>query len=118
MFTHRKRFAVITAQLSCLLAGCASEPVSVAPMPPAKYLILGKARGEACGSFGILTPPLYFVPMGLNTRVQKAQQRALASVPGATSLINVELQDDWYWWILASTRCTTISGDAIKEARK
>lgn len=101
-----------------LLQGCASAPVNVAPMPPAKYETLGHATGEACGSLGFLATAYYFVPMGINSRVDRAYQRALESVPGATALINVELKEDWYWWLIGTVRCTTVSGDAIKEAAK
>lgn len=83
-------------------------------MPPAKYQRLGQATGQACGSLGILGTAYYFIPMVLNSRVERAYQRALESVPGATSLINVELQEDWYWWVIGTARCTTISGEAIR----
>lgn len=118
MDRYRTSVAVIAVGGLTLLAGCASTPVNIAPMPPASYQVLGKAKGEACGSFGILGPALNFIPMGLNSRVQNAHQRALASVSGATGLINVQMQDDWYWWWIATTRCTTVSGDAIREARR
>lgn len=111
-------YGLITGVLVSLivLSGCASTPVTVASLPPAKYEKVGHATGEACGSFGILTPPLNFIPMGLNSRVETAYQRAIESVPGATSLLNVEYKEDWFWWVIGTTRCTTISGDAIKKA--
>jgi hypothetical protein len=55
--------------------------------------------------------------MGLNGRVQSAYDNALASVPGATGLINVRLKEDWAWPIVVTTRCTSITGDAIKEIK-
>jgi len=98
-----------------LLTGCGSAPILVAPLPPLKYEKVGNAVGEACGSNGILSPPLYFIPMGINSRVETAYQRALESVPGATGLVNIEYKEKWFWWVLASTKCTTITGDAVKE---
>lgn len=98
------------------LAGCASAPFTIAPMPPAKYQVLGKAEGKACGSLGFLATAYYAVPIGLNTRVERAYQEALASVPGATSLVNVNIVEDWQWLLLVTMRCTTITGDAVKEA--
>jgi hypothetical protein len=55
--------------------------------------------------------------MALNSRTERAYENALESVPGATGLINVKIQDNWGWAVLVSLRCTTISGDAIKEVK-
>lgn len=98
------------------LAACASAPFTIAPMPPAKYQVLGRAEGKACGSLGFLATAYYVAPIGLNTRVERAYQEALASVPGATSLVNVNIVEDWNWALVVTMRCTTITGDAIKEA--
>ncbi len=57
-----------------------------------------------------------FLPRGLNECVERAHEGAVASVPGATGLVNVTLQERWYWWGLASAGCTKISGDAIRSA--
>ena len=118
MDTRRRLISGLMILVLLAIAGCASDPVTVAPVPPAKYRILGKATGNACGSIGIVGAAYYFIPMGLNSRVERAYDRAIQSVPGATGLVNVELKDDWFWWLLASTRCTTVSGDAIKEEKK
>ncbi len=101
--------------LAGVLAGCASKPVNVAPLPPARYQVLGQAEGKGCGSLGVIFTAFYVVPFGLNERVESAYQDALASVPGATSLINVSYVEHWEWWLLATRRCVTITGDAIKE---
>ena len=77
-------------------------------MPPVKYQTLGKASGDACGTLFTL------IPIGLGSRVQKAYEDALTSVPGATALLNTELKEDWYWWYLGVTKCVTITGDAIR----
>ena len=98
-----------------VLGGCASTAYNVTPLPPANYQVLGKASGKACGSLGILSTAYYAIPMGLNSRVEDAYQEAVKSVPGATSLINVQMQEDWYWWFIGTARCVTITGDAIKE---
>jgi hypothetical protein len=103
-------FAVLLA-----VQGCASSPVNITPLPKSQTETIGRATGTACGSLGLLGTAYYFVPMGLNSRVERARIRALESVPGATNLQNVEISEDWYWWIIGTVRCTTISGDAIKE---
>ena len=97
-----------------LLGGCASEPVNVAPAPPPSFERLGAATGEACGSLGILATAYYLIPIGLNSRVERAYQRAVASIPGATALVNVTYQEDWFWWLIGTARCVTISGEAIR----
>jgi hypothetical protein len=106
----------LSAVFACfLLTACGSAPIMVGKLPPPKYEKLGPASGEACGTLGLLTPPVNFIPMALNSRVEDAYQQAIESVPGATGLLNVEYSEEWFWWVLATTRCTTIKGDAIKE---
>jgi hypothetical protein len=100
------------------LSGCASQYTTISPKPPEKYEILGHAEGSATGHLGVLGTAYYFVPMGLNSRVQNAYGNALKSVPGATGLVNVTLQESWYWWFIATARTTTISGDAIREVKE
>ncbi len=106
---------LITALSSAVLAGaCRSEFVNVAPLPPAQYEKLGPAESEACGHLYFILPWHQLFPRGLNERVERAYAGAVASVPGATGLINVSLRERWYWWGLASARCTMIKGDAIR----
>ena len=113
--SFRRAVTISTVVLSFLLTACGSNPIMVGKLPPPKYEKLGAATGEACGTLGLLTPPINFIPMALNSRVEDAYQQAIQSVPGASGLINVEYTESWTWWVLATTRCTTITGDAIKE---
>ena len=99
------------------LSACSSDPINIAPLPPVKYEILGKAEGQACGSLGLLATAYNFVPMGINGRVENAYKAALDSVPGATSLVNVEVSETWVWWVIGTMRCTTIKGDAVKGSQ-
>ena len=108
-----KRLLSVVAA-GALLGGCASGFVNVAPTAPAQYAHLGPATGSACGSLGVLSTPYYVVPMGLNSRVERAYANAVASVPGATALLNVTVQENWYWWLIGTSRCVTITGEAIK----
>jgi hypothetical protein len=39
----------------------------------------------------------------------------VASVPGATALIDVTMQEDWYWWFIGTARCVTVKGEAIHD---
>jgi hypothetical protein len=106
--------AVLIVFSVLLLTACASRMVMVAPQPPAQYSRLGPAKGTACGSLGVLSTAYYVVPMALNSRVQRAYDAAVESVPGATALIDVTYQENWYWWIIGTARCVTIQGVAIQ----
>jgi hypothetical protein len=100
--------------VGAVVAGCASEYVKVAPKPPDQYTRLGPAKGSACGALGFVINWASFVPMGLNSRIERAYANAVASVPGATGLVDVTLEESWAWWIVVTSRCTTVSGVAIK----
>lgn len=97
-----------------LMAGCASGFTTVSPKPPQQYSRLGNATGTACGSLGVIATAYYFIPMGINSRVDNAYNNAVASVPGATGLIDVTIQENWSWWFIGTSRCVTITGEAIK----
>lgn len=101
-----------------LLGGCASGLTTIAPQPPEHYEKIGPATGKATGSIGILGTVTNFIPMGLNTRVYRAYDNAVASVPGATGLIDVTLDESWFWWVIGTGRTVTISGEAIREIRQ
>ncbi len=106
--------ALLLLAASLMLGGCASGFTNIAPTPKGEYQKLGAASGSACGSLGLLATAYYFVPMGLNTRVERAYADAVASVPGATGLVDVTVQEDWYWWVLGTARCVTVKGEAIR----
>lgn len=97
------------------LAGCASGFTTIAPMPPQKYEKLGTVSGKSTGSLGILGTAYYFIPMGLNSRIDSAYNNALQKAPGATALIDVTYEESWFWWIIGTGRTVTITGEAIKE---
>jgi hypothetical protein len=52
--------------------------------------------------------------MGINGRVANAYKNAVDSVPGATALVDVTIQEHWAWWLFATSRCVTVTGEAIK----
>lgn len=114
MKSSARSFATLTITACTALAGCASGFTTVVPTPPEHYERLGKATGSACGSLGVVSTAYYVIPMGANSRVERAYSDAIASVPGATGLVNVTMQEDWYWWLIGTARCVTITGDAIK----
>lgn len=114
------RTSAIAGSLLCgaaLVGGCASGFTTVAPQPPAQYEKLGPASGSASGSLGILGTAYYFIPMGVNSRVERAYNDAVASVPGATGLIDVTIDENWWWWVIGTGRTVTVSGEAIREVQ-
>ena len=99
-----------------VLSGCASNFKNIAPLPPEKYEKLGQVTGTACGSLVSLGggTAYYFLPIMLNSRIDRAYEEALQSTKGATSLIDVTIDEYWLWWVLGTSRCVTITGEAIK----
>lgn len=119
MLHHRKVFCMILplAILCTALTSCSSELHTIYKTPPAKYEKLGRVSGSATGSLGVVSTAYYAIPMGLNTRTERAYADALSKAPGATSLIDVSYQESWYWWVIGTARTVTISGEAIKETK-
>lgn len=102
---------------SAMLSACSSGFTTIAPLPPEKYEIIGPTQGESVGSLGLLGTAYYFIPMGLNSRVNSAYENALTNAPGSTGLIDVTIEESWFWWVIGTARTVTISGVAIKEVR-
>lgn len=114
----RKIIATTFIALSLLVfSGCSSKEVTIEQKQPEKYEVLGKATGTGSGSIAIGPTAYNFIPMGLNSRSERAYENALKSVPGATSLINVTYSEDWFWWIIGTNRTVTVTGDAIREIK-
>jgi len=107
-------YAVALLTAAAISVGCASHLTNIAPLPPNSYEELGPVTGKACGSLGIVSTAYYVIPMGLNSRVERAYQDALNAAPGATALIDVTMKENWYWWIIGEARCLTLSGEAIR----
>lgn len=105
---------LVSVALCAGLAGCAGGFTTVAPRPPAEYTALGHTEATACGNMFLLATLYNFIPYGLNDRVDRAYAQAVAKVPGARSLTRVSIDEDWYWWVLGTRRCTTVGGEAIK----
>lgn len=113
----RRLILLVILPLMLGLQGCASEPVNVFPLPPAKYEVLGPVTGVGCGTLALVGMVLNFIPLEFNSRVERAYRQAVETIPQTTSLINVRVREDWFWWVLATTRCTVISGDAVREIK-
>lgn len=106
--------AAIIAIASFFL-GCTSPVVMIAPEPPERYEVLGDAEGKACGHLLFTYSSVYnLVPIGMSTKLDRAHTRALASVPGATSLVNVVVSDSYFTYVLGNAHCVKIQGQAIR----
>lgn len=110
--TLARRAAVAVAM--CGISACTGGLITIAPTPPPAYQQLGHATGTGCGTMLLAYPAYNFIPVMLGSRSERAYSNAVESVPGATSLVDVTLRESWYWWILGTTRCVTIEGEAIK----
>ena len=94
--------------------GCSSDWVELSPIPPAIYTNLGPAEGEACATYVMALPWHQLFAFGSSDRLVRARTAAIASVPDATGLVDVTLQERWAWWGLFSRRCAIVRGDAIR----
>lgn len=102
------------AALSLVIAACSSTPTNVTTSPSETTKSLGSTEGRACGQLLILSSLYNFIPAGLNSRVERAYNNALENKPGAKSLVNVTVQEDWYWWFFGTARCVTVKGEAVQ----
>jgi hypothetical protein len=83
--------------LGCTLAACSSTMLKIPGEPiQANEQSLGQVHG---GATGIML--FQFIPIGQNTRFERAYAQALNSKPGATRLTDVVIHEHWFWaWLL------------------
>ena len=113
-FNLRSMYRVSLMLYTIFIVGCSSGFTVIGKRSPENFQRLGKATGEACGTI-IVGPTAYnAIPIGLNSRTERAYQNALDNVPGSTTLIDITLEENWIWWVIGSTRCVKITGEAIK----
>ena len=113
-FRREFRSRLLVTTLACIATGCSSGFVSLSPRMPATATPLGHATGRACGMIVPYAGAEQFLPLMVPSRLDRAYERALQSVPGATTLQDVTIQDDWLWAIVGLYMCTTISGEATR----
>lgn len=93
---------------------CSSGWVDLSPLPPATYEKLGPAEGEACATNPLALPWHQVFAYGGADRLERARDAAVASVPGATGLLDVSLQERWAYYGLFSRRCAIVRGEAFR----
>jgi len=94
-----------------LAVGCVSEPLkfpTTAELKTKSYDVLGEGEGQATGLMLFA-----FIPIGQNERYVKAYDAAVKSKEG-DALIDVTVQENWFWaWVLNGYQ-THIKGTVIK----
>ena len=98
------------AALLLMLTSCTSAPLKIPtePIQPNEQE-LGPAEGNATGIM-----LFQLIPIKQNQRFVQAYQQALESQPGATRLVDVEIQERWFWaWVL-NGYSFTVRGTAVK----
>lgn len=96
-----------------LASGCASFPHQITYQLPEQYQRLGHAEGSACGVLLFGFSPLQFIPALTTSRVERAYDNALKSVPGALYLDGMTI-DEYYFWLFGTVWCTRIEGEAVR----
>lgn len=90
------------------LFGCVSAPLKIDNLAQKEYDILGEAEGSAVGIM-----LFNFIPIGQNTRFERAYDAAVQS-KGGDVLLTPEISERWFWaWILNGYK-TTVKGTVIK----
>ena len=91
------------------------KPEPPPKQPPERYEVLGDAEGKECGHLLVTYSSLYnLVPIGMDTKLERAHAAALASVPGATGLVNVIVSESYFTYLLGNAHCVKIQGQAIR----
>lgn len=99
---------VLLVSLVGLVAGCSSRRAPIAPALPSHYEDLGPAQGRACGV------QIALLPFALNSRIERAYQAAVRSVPGAVAVRDVTMTDRWIWIGIGTQWCATVRGIGIR----
>jgi hypothetical protein len=108
------RILILLLMVLAVATACSSDWVDLSPLPRTPYEKLGPAEGEACALSFLALPWHQFFQLGATDRLERARADAIASVPGATGLIDVTLQEHWTYWVLFSRRCAVVRGEAVK----
>lgn len=91
------------------LFACNSVPLQINTGPIADTeKTLGSTFGQGTGVllFGV-------IPIGQNDRFETAYTRAVHSVPGATRLTNVTIEEKWFWAYVLTGYKFRVKGTAV-----
>jgi hypothetical protein len=77
------------------------------------YANLGPVEGEACATYLLALPWHQLFAIGATDRFMRAREKAIASVPEATGLVEVTSRRAGHGGLF-SRRCAIVRGDAIR----
>jgi len=82
-------------------------PIDTGPVGPDEEILDSTyAQGTGILLFG-------FIPIRQNTRFERAYEKAVARVPGATRLTNVTIEESWYWAFILNGYKFRLDGTAV-----
>ena len=105
-----KHLKVVSLGIFLLLAlACTSTPLHLqtAPVGPDEQ-VFGPVEGS---STGIML--FHFIPINQNNRFVSAYQQAVATRGGTTRLVDVTMQERWFWAWLLNGYIFHVSGTAV-----
>jgi len=88
--------------------GCASVPLEIPNAGKMDYEEIGEGVGSATGVM-----LFQLIPLGQNTRFQRAYQAAVDS-RGGDALLNPTVSERWFWAYILNGYTTTVRGTVIK----
>jgi len=90
-------------------AACTSGLVKIhtLPMQPNEQ-VLGEAEGSASGVM-----LFQLLPLGQNTKLERAQAEAMAKFPNANRLVDLTMEESWFWFYFGSCYSVSITGTAV-----
>ena len=109
------RKAILMILIGCFAFGCASNPLEISTLQnktsDKDYRVLGPGEGGAVGImlFG-------FIPIGQNTRFERAYEEAVKS-KGGDRLIDPVITENWFWGMILNGYITKISGTVVKDIK-
>lgn len=94
------------------LVGCVATPLDLQEPVAGTYDVIGPAVGK---TGGVLL--FNFIPIAYNQRFKHAYDLAVQS-QGADALINVTIEERWWWGFVLNGNVTTVRGTAVKLKNK
>lgn len=105
------RLSMIACAVPLLvLAGCKGVPAKIdTPPRQSGERVLGEVEGRAVGImlFNI-------IPIKQNERFERAYAAALAQRPGAKRLVDLQIQEDWFWAFVLNGYKFKVTGTAVR----
>lgn len=101
-----------SALLAAILTACAGAPVNLGPHPyaPPPAGNVRQVQAKACG-FQLLL----LIPIAINDRQERAYNTVLAQA-GGDYVTDVAWKDEWFYGLVGTGYCTTITATAIRAA--